>query len=88
MAWQIRFEKRASRDLERLSKQDQLRVKSFLDERILRTDDPRQLGKALSGPLAGVWSYRVGSLRILARIEHGELVVVVIEIDDRSRIYR
>lgn len=49
--------------------------------------DPFQ-GKALKGQLRGMLSYRVGSYRILYRVERSELVVLVLDIGDRREVYR
>lgn len=86
--WRIEFDDKAAKQFRRLGTVDQRRVRSFLEDRVLASDDPRSQGKALSGPLTGLWRYRVGDLRIVVRIEHQVLVVYVIDIDDRSRIYR
>jgi len=51
-------------------------------------DDPRQLGKALRGPLGDLWGYRVGDLRVIADIQDGRLVILVVEIGNRRDVYR
>ena len=60
----------------------------FLDERIRPLDDPRTLGKALQADFAGAWRYRVGDIRIVVRIEYGEVVILVLTIGNRGDIYR
>ncbi|WP_370513973.1 type II toxin-antitoxin system RelE/ParE family toxin [Corynebacterium sp. zg331] len=50
-------------------------------------DDPRARGKALSGPLSGMWRYRVGNYRVIATIEDSHCVVVAVKVDHRSRVY-
>jgi mRNA interferase RelE/StbE len=42
----------------------------------------------LAGDLAGVWRYRVGDIRILARLEYDQLIVLVVEIGNRRDVYR
>lgn len=49
---------------------------------------PRQLGKPLVGDLAGVWSARRGTYRILYRIRDEEREVVVLRIEHRRDAYR
>ncbi len=44
--------------------------------------------KALTGGFAGLWRYRVGDYRIVCDIEDGELVVLVVDVAHRSRIYK
>nr|WP_286127256.1 type II toxin-antitoxin system RelE/ParE family toxin [Actinomyces sp. HPA0247] len=42
----------------------------------------------MTGNLSGFWRYRVGNYRIIASIEDDELLILAINIDHRSRIYR
>lgn len=49
--------------------------------------DP-QLGKALQGQLSGRRSHRVGPLRIIYRFDSGRVVVFVLDIGERGKIYR
>lgn len=86
--WSVRLERRAEKDLSRLGAQDRDRVLSFLNDRVLSAPSPRALGAALSGPLGGLWKYRVGDIRIIADIRDGELLVLVIAIGNRREIYR
>jgi mRNA interferase RelE/StbE len=86
--WTIRFDPRALKNLRALGSSDRARVVRFLDERIARSEDPRHLGTALQGEHAGTWRYRVGDIRIIVRIEFGELVVLVLEVGNRRDIYR
>ena len=52
--------------------------------------DPWLAGKPLGGDLAGVWSMRVGSYRILYTVEGPEshATVVVRAVDHRRVVYR
>jgi mRNA interferase RelE/StbE len=85
--WSISFEPKAEKDLKKLSSPDRARVLRFLNDRVLSLDDPRMLGKALKARFAGAWRYRVGDLRVIARIEFNVLVVVVIAVGDRGDVY-
>ncbi len=88
MGWTVRFTPRADKDFGKLGSTDRARVLRFLNDRIRPLDDPRTLGKALQGEYAGTWRYRVGDIRIIVRIEDGELVVLVLAIGNRREIYR
>lgn len=63
------------------------RIFEELDE-IAKLEDPRVRGKSLTGNLAGVWRYRVGDYRIVVDIEDDVLVILVVDVDHRSRVYR
>ncbi len=45
-------------------------------------------GKALEGSLQGFWRYRVGKFRIICKIDNNKMIIVIIEIDHRSKIYK
>lgn len=51
-------------------------------------DDPRRVGKPLRDELAGIWSARRGTYRILYRILEDRHEVVVLRIDHRRDVYR
>jgi len=86
--WEIRIEKRALKDLSKLRQADQQRIISFLETKLAFRQNPRELGAALTGPLAGLWKYRVGDFRILTRIEDRTITIWVVQIGNRREIYR
>ncbi|HLI42487.1 MAG TPA: type II toxin-antitoxin system RelE/ParE family toxin [Streptosporangiaceae bacterium] len=49
---------------------------------------PRRMGKPLRRELAGIWSARRGSYRVLYEIDEEKQRVVVLRIDHRADIYR
>ena len=51
------------------------------------TKDPYGLGKKLTGELSGLIRYRVGDHRIIAEVRDGELIILVIEIEHRKKVY-
>jgi len=87
LAWRIEFDEPAKKEFERLDRQVQIRIRRFLRERILPSEDPRELGASLRGNLAGLWKYRVGDYRIVAEIREAEILVLVVRIGHRSKIY-
>ena len=89
MAWRIEFERSALRELERLEPQAAQRILKFLHRRIATREDPRSLGQALQGSRLGeFWKYRVGDYRVIARIEDGEVRILVVSIGNRREVYR
>ena len=51
-------------------------------------DNPQRVGKSLRGELAGIYSARRGTYRVLYRINDNLREVVVLRIDHRRRVYR
>ena len=88
MDWTIEFEQDAIRQLNRLDKSVRRRVVQFLDSRAVASDDPRQLGKALHGELAGLWRYRVGDYRLICLLEYERRVVTLVRVEHRRDVYR
>jgi mRNA interferase RelE/StbE len=86
--WSVEFDKAAAKSLERLSTANKERVRKYIDNRLLRSADPRVLGSALTGSLSGLWRYRVGDIRLVAKIEDDKLVIFVVQIGHRSQVYR
>ncbi|MEL7464687.1 MAG: type II toxin-antitoxin system RelE/ParE family toxin [Pseudomonadota bacterium] len=72
-----------------LDKTSRMRIARFIDERLIPADDPRDLGKPLTGTdYRGVWRYRVGDYRLLTRIEDRVVTIIVLKIGHRSDVYR
>ena len=88
MAWTIDYTDTALNQLRKLDKQSARRILDFLDERVAQRDDPRSTGKALTGPLGGLWRYRIGDFRVICEIQDGELRVLVVELGNRREVYR
>jgi mRNA interferase RelE/StbE len=59
-----------------------------MDERVASLEDPRSIGKALTGPLGRFWRYRVGDYRVICKIQDSVLCVLVVQIGNRREIYR
>ena len=54
---------------------------------MLALEDPRQLGKALTGDKGGLWRYRIGDYRVICKLEDERLGVLVLDVDHRRQIY-
>ncbi|MEI6351002.1 MAG: type II toxin-antitoxin system RelE/ParE family toxin [Verrucomicrobiota bacterium] len=87
MNWVYRFDDRALKELKKLDRQAQRQIISYLDERVAGTESPRRFDKPLKANLAGLWRYRIGNYRILCQIVDGQLLVVVVAVDNRKNIY-
>ena len=51
-------------------------------------ENPRRVGKPLRGDLAGIWSARRGTYRVLYRLREDPREVIVIRVDHRKDAYR
>ena len=87
MAWRIELSDEAEAALNKMDRQEQKRFGKFF-ARLSERDNPRSLGKALTGPLGVYWSYRVGDYRAICDIHDNVVTIEVIRIGHRREIYR
>jgi mRNA interferase RelE/StbE len=85
MTYRLRFTPAVKKQISKLDKPVALRIKRYLEN--LDLTNPRSSGKPLAGDTA-LWRYRVGDYRILASISDEDVLVLVVDIDHRSRVYR
>lgn len=89
MAWLIKFDDKAKKDLAAIDKVAAKRITNFLREPVSPLDDPRSIGEALKGSKLGAfWKYRVGDYRIIADIEDAALRILVVRIGNRRNVYK
>ena len=87
MIYQIVTTDKFDKSFKKLEKQTQKIIKAWIEKNLMGCENPRLHGKGLTANKSGQWRYRVGDYRILAEIRESELVLVLVEIGHRSRIY-
>lgn len=87
MGWTIEYSDTARAQLRRLGREMSRRVVDYMDERIATRDNPRSLGRALTGPMSELWRYRVGNCRVVCDIQDDVLVVLVVRVGRRDCVY-
>jgi mRNA interferase RelE/StbE len=88
LAWTIDYTASALGQLRKLDRPTARRIVDYMDERIAGMSNPRSAGKALTGPLGGLWRYRVGDFRVICEIQDGALRVLVVPLGNRREVYR
>ncbi len=88
MAWAIDYADTAKAQLHKLDQQTARRILDYMDERIAGLENPRNTGKALTGPFGGLWRYRVGDYRVICEIQDNALRVLVVQVGNRRDVYR
>lgn len=86
--WQVEIHPLVSEeDLKRLDPQARLRITKAIRAKL--TTHPTEFGHPLSGPLRGYWRLRVDEYRVIYRVEHQRLIVLVIKVGMRrdAQIY-
>ena len=87
MSWELEFDRRAIRELKKLSHNAKQEILGYLQSRIATEENPRRFGKELKANLSGLWRYRVGDYRIICKIQDEKLVVLVIAVGHRRDVY-
>lgn len=88
MRYQVEYSKSALKALKKLDRATARLILSWVEKNLSGSSDPRRHGKPLTGNLSGIWRYRIGDYRLLAKIEDDRLVVFMLEIGHRSQIYQ
>lgn len=86
MAWTVRFDPVARKQLRKLGKVPAARVIAGL-EQIAALDHPKQRGAAMVGNRTGYWRYRFGDYRAIARIEDQKVLILVVTVGHRREVY-
>ena len=82
--FKIEFKAAARKSLEKLEKQDQLRIYAAIE---LLGDNPRP-PLAVKIKSSDYFRVRVGDYRILYSIDSGRLIILIIDLGHRREIYR
>ena len=88
MAWTIEYDSRVVKDMKKLDRKVQQQIIAYFDERIAHSSNPRTFGKSLESSFSGLWRYRIGEYRAICRIEDDHMVVLVVRICHRSKVYK
>lgn len=83
MSWQVRYARRAAREIRKLDPQVQRRVRAAIETLMV---DPER-GKPLQLTLRGLRSLRTGDYRIVYRTVAQVLEILVVAVGHRREVY-
>ena len=69
------YEKKYLKSLRKLDIQAQKIITNWIENNLLNCEEPRFSGKPLTGNFKGLWRYRIGSYRLLAKIDDDKLII-------------
>ncbi|ERK47803.1 type II toxin-antitoxin system RelE/ParE family toxin [Leptotrichia sp. oral taxon 879] len=87
MKYKVIIRQKAEKQLNKLDDSMKLKIMRYIKQNLNNTDNPKKFGKALRYNLKGFWRYRVENYRIIAKIEKDKLVILIVQIDKRDKIY-
>ncbi len=87
MKYSVEYLPQAVKTLEKMDKYTKRILIEWIEKHLVGCSDPRVHGKALTANRVGQWRYRVGDYRIIAKIQDGRLIILIIAIGHRREIY-
>ena len=87
MKYDVEYSKTAMNTIKKMESSTSKLIRTWIEKNLMNTENPRIKGKALTGDLKGLWRYRVGDYRILAEIQDNKIVILILDIGHRSKIY-
>ena len=73
-------------DLKKLDKNTVRKILSRIETYLAQ--DPKELGKPLTGEFQGYWRYRWGDYRVIYRIAECEILIIILRISHRKEVYK
>ena len=87
MKYNVEYSKTAVNIIKKMDSSTSKLIRTWIEKNLMNTENPRIKGKPLTGDLKGLWRYRVGDYRILAEIQDNKIVILILDIGHRSKIY-
>ena len=88
MRYTLSYDERLKKKIKKLDNGTKVILKKWIEKNLIGTTEPRRHGKGLTSNRSGQWRYRVGDYRIIADIEDEKLIILVVEVEHRSRVYK
>ena len=88
MKYHVEFSKGALKDIKKLDKATAELILGWIRKNLEGCENPRAHGKGLTANRSGEWRYRVGDYRLLAEIQEGKLLILMLAVGHRSEVYR
>ena len=81
------YDKKYLKSLKKLDIQAQKIITNWVENNLLNCEEPRFSGKPLTGNFKDLWRYRIGSYRLLAKIDDDKLIIFAIDVGHSRDIY-
>ncbi len=87
MKYRVEFTQRAMKELKELDRHTAALILGWVRKNLEGCDNPRLHGKGLTANRSGEWRYRVGDYRLLAQIDDGRVIILVVSVGHRREVY-
>lgn len=76
------------KQLKKMDKYVALLLLKEMQKTLNNIENPRYIGKALTGNKKGLWRYRIGNYRVICDTNDTNLIILALEVGHRKSIYR
>ena len=87
MNYKVEYTARAVKELKKLDKPTRALIFGWIEKNLVGCEDPRRYGKALTANHRGQWRYRIGDYRLIADIQDGRILILIMTIGHRRDVY-
>lgn len=87
MSYRVEFSKAALKQLKKLDRTTATFILGWVRKNLEGCENPRIHGKELTANRSGEWRYRVGDYRLIAEINDGEVIILVLRVGHRCDVY-
>jgi len=88
MGYTVKYSDNALKELKRLDHHQAKLIIAWIEKNLVDCENPRLYGKPLRYERKDEWRYRVGTYRIIAEIHDDVVLIEIINIGYRRRIYK
>ena len=85
--YSVIYSDKALQQLKKLNAFTKKQIIAWIEKNLVNCDNPRVKGKGLTANRSGQWRYRIGDYRVIAEIDDNKIVILVLEVGHRSKIY-
>ncbi len=86
--FEVLYSKRAEKEMKKMDPYTRRMIFAWIEKNLVGCQDPRAIGKSLTGDKQGQWRYRIGDYRLLCDIQDEKLVILALSVGHRREIYR
>jgi len=84
--YKVEMTQRARKQFAKLDNSIQTQISDFFKKEAVLTA-PDKVDKPLRHSFIGLWRYHIGSFRVIAKINEDELVILIIMMTKRDKVY-
>lgn len=87
MKYKVILAEKARKTLKKLDKHTSSLIIGWIEKNLEGCENPRIHGKGLASNRSGQWRYRIGDYRLICEIQDKKIIIYVLEVGHRKKIY-